>query len=368
MNETIIGKMATFPIRLFFASMLLLHIASFNTFAQQPDGSLAVPFKLAGIDGKQFELKDLLSENITVIVFWSTWEKDTARLLDDLQKLYSKYRDRGLQIIGICAEHQVYDENDKKRIADSALRKQLQFPILLDDNLQTFNSYSVVALPTTFVITKNRKVVYKLSGYPIVGRGDLVDFIKSRFEEKHQIDRITKSNINKEAMRYFSMARLKLKEGLLEPANKYALHAAGLDTSFVDPLLLLAEIAVEGKNLDNAKKHLEASSKRAPESNEVVRMKGFLLSVEGKQKEALKILTSVVQKDSLSSRSHCYLAYALGMDGDLKASLDEFSRALNLDTVDYLVPLLRSEIYRHQNMKGEVVADSLRVKQLRNLR
>lgn len=148
--------------------------------------TLAHPFTLSDIDGDKLIFKKLFSSKITVLVFWSSWEIDSINLLVKLQKYYDQYREKGLSIIGVCSEEQNITKEKKETIIKLIKNKRISYPILLDEDLKVFNLYEVIALPTTFLVTPDFKIKFKLTGAPLVGTQNLFSIIEDELRVKKE--------------------------------------------------------------------------------------------------------------------------------------------------------------------------------------
>lgn len=348
-------------------SLIVLYVPLPSVLAQVPADSLAVLFTLPSLDGRKLSLQSLYGEKLTIIVFWATWGKDSSRMLEELQELYAKYNARGLQVIGVCVDSQSITEQDKQRIADTVQRKSLAFPIALDDSLRTFRAYSVVAVPTTFAVNREGKILRKLSGYPVVGRGEFFEFVVEQFEGKRPVvAKISRVHTpSKDAIRQYNMARVNYERGQADLALKYAEKAAGLDSLYAEPFALLAAIAIDENRMQNADSLDAVAMRLEPDLVETKRVHSLLLAKNGKVTEALSLLTDLVKSDSTSSETHSYFGYALGMSGSIERALAEFARAESLSNSDFRIPLLRAEVYEHAGKKAEADAERSKAKRLK---
>ena len=354
-----------------FILYLFLFVYSFSNTGlcqNKVDSSFAASFTLKNFDGEQQSLDNLLGKNLSVILFWATWGEDSIKMMSDLQKLYVKYQKNGLNVIGICVEQQVINDTKRKDTIDTIRRKQITFPLLFDYQLQTFHLYHVIAVPTTFVVDKNRKILFKLAGYPIIGRDKLFNFIVEYFEGKPPVvvQKRVGRKANAKAVRFYNMARFEYKMGKSFSAKEHAIKAAKLDTLFVKPLLLTAEIELKEKQISNAAKYIEQALKLNPNLKAALLMKGFLLTKQDSIKKAIKLLNNIIRDDSTSGMAFCYLGYAYGMNNNLNRSLLEFQRAETLSKNDYRIPLLRAEIYKRFGKLKKAAADKLKSKKLRD--
>ncbi len=332
------------------AMILVASVAS----QEHPDMQ-AVPFTLKTLEGKEYSLQEFLTKQRIVVVFWSTWGKDSGRVLGDMEMLFQKYGGKGLAVIGICVEEQNISSVSRQKIADSIQRNQITFPVVLDEGLQTFRAYSVIAVPTVYVIGKRGTVLHKLSGYPVSARARFREYIAEQFDGKQTPSVIVREvqPAIKEAIPLYKMARAKLEQGQFDLARRYAERTMRLDSLFVGTYNLLAEIAFEEDSLATAERMIESSLSLTPGAIDALRLKGLLLARMGNVQGALDILSPLARTDSLSVMTRCCVGYALGIGGDCAGALSEFSRAEAIARDDYHIPLLRAEVYRQCGMHEE---------------
>jgi alkyl hydroperoxide reductase subunit AhpC len=338
--------------------------------AQIEKDSVARDFVLEGMKGTPQSLDELIGKKLTVLVFWSTWGKDSNKVLHDLEILYQKYRDKGFQVVGICVDQQVISEARKKVIYDSLHNVGITFPNVYDDHLNTFRSYDVIAVPTTFVLNEKKKVVYKLSGYPLIGRGELETVITEVFEGKRTIvaKKFPKHPPQKEASRFFSMAQMKYDRGNLALAREDVNKALVFDSLWAEPYALLAEICLEENNLADAERLVGRALQCDAQDVFALGINGLLGAKKGDYANAVTILELVASMDSMSSNAYAYLGYALGLSGDESKAAVAFDRAETLSSDNFRTPLLRSEVFRKAGKTKEAVADAMTAKKRRRNR
>lgn len=345
----------------------LLSVVTSIVSAQNSVDSLASPFILKDMKGNHRSLEELLGKEMTVIFFWATWGKDSSKILDAMQELYLKYQAKGLQVIGVCVEQQDITSSAQGKIADTLQKNQITFPVLLDQQLQTFHSYHIIAVPTTFVIDARRVILFKLSGYPIIGRGELKEFILARFEGKRpEPSKMSEGRKpHRNALLAYNMAWAGFCRGQIQSAKQHAVKASQLDSLFIRPRLLLAEIAFEEQNIDTAARYVDEALSIDPQSIEALSLRAFQLAKQGKIEQSMAILNSVLQQDSTAFLPQVYRGYAYGISGDLQRALSEFEKAELLSSSEYRIPLLRGEVYKHNGMLQEGLKELGKAKRLR---
>lgn len=116
------------------------------------DINYAPDFELETLNGESIKLSDLKGKKV-IINFWATWCPYCVEEMPDLQKLYDKYKDEGLILLGI-------DVGESKSKVDKFIKdKNLNFTILLDEKSEVAAKYGINSLPATIAVDENGVVV-----------------------------------------------------------------------------------------------------------------------------------------------------------------------------------------------------------------
>lgn len=122
-------------------------------------GSKAPNFSAPTPEGDMLSLKDAMGK-ITIIDFWASWCKPCRIENPNVVRLYNKYHDRGLNIIGVSLDKPNQKDKWLKAIEDDKLTWQhvsnLQFwrgPIV--------QQYNVSSIPATFILDENGVIIAK---------------------------------------------------------------------------------------------------------------------------------------------------------------------------------------------------------------
>ncbi len=120
-------------------------------------GSKAPNFSAPNPEGKTIALNDVKGK-VTIIDFWAAWCKPCRAENPNVVKVYNKYHEKGLEIIGVSLDKN--KEDWEKAIADDGL------PWHHVSNLKHWNEpvarmYNVNAIPATFILNEEGVIVAK---------------------------------------------------------------------------------------------------------------------------------------------------------------------------------------------------------------
>ncbi|SIO65291.1 Glutathione peroxidase, house-cleaning role in reducing lipid peroxides [Singulisphaera sp. GP187] len=92
-----------------------------------------------------------------LVTFWATWADPVKKDLPELVKLYQKYHDQGLDIVGVCLDEKSEDLEEFLK-ANPLPWPQIYEPGGLEKN-PLASSYGIIALPTMILVDSSGKVV-----------------------------------------------------------------------------------------------------------------------------------------------------------------------------------------------------------------
>jgi cytochrome c biogenesis protein CcmG/thiol:disulfide interchange protein DsbE len=124
-------------------------------FVRNPD--TAPDFKLDDLDGKPVTLSAAHGK-VILLNFWATWCGPCRAEIPDLIELQTKYKDR-LQIIGISV-----DDDDADAVKKVVTETGINYPVAMASPEVRMQYGGIVALPTSFVLDTEGRVVQKHEG------------------------------------------------------------------------------------------------------------------------------------------------------------------------------------------------------------
>lgn len=87
---------------------------------------------------------------VTLVDFWSSSCTNCQREIPELERIYEKYKDYGLVVIGVHSPQQAY-ERDPSVVSDAVSRLGITYPVALDPELTDFQTYGASAWPTHYI-------------------------------------------------------------------------------------------------------------------------------------------------------------------------------------------------------------------------
>jgi thiol-disulfide isomerase/thioredoxin len=138
--------------------------------------SVAPDFTLDSLDGKKVSLSEMRGKAV-LLNFWATWCGPCKIETPWLVELQNQYGPQGLQVIGVAM-----DDSGKDDIAKFAKEMGMNYPVLLGKEAVGDAYGGVPALPESFFIGRDGKIVGKIMG--LESRSEIEDSIKKALDTK----------------------------------------------------------------------------------------------------------------------------------------------------------------------------------------
>jgi peroxiredoxin len=166
------NPLALVVVALVVATMLYVgvHRAGRSGTGRLTQSTVAPDFSLPSLDGKNMRLSDLRGKAV-LLNFWATWCSPCKIEMPWFVELQKEYGPQGLQVVGVAM-----DDASKEDIAKFAKDMGVNYTILLGKESVGDQYGGIPALPETFFIGRDGKIVDKIIG--LKGKGEIEEAVQ----------------------------------------------------------------------------------------------------------------------------------------------------------------------------------------------
>ena len=142
-------------------------------------GSEAPDFELSDLQGKPMRLSELRGKAV-LLNFWATWCGPCKIEIPWFVDLQKQYGPQGLQIVGVAV-----DVDNKDDVAKFAREMGINYTVLLGNDKVAAQYGGVEALPTSYYIGRDGKVVTRVFG--LVSHSEVEANIKAALKQGQSV-------------------------------------------------------------------------------------------------------------------------------------------------------------------------------------
>lgn len=131
-------------------------------------GSTMPEYAAMNLDGSKFDLA-ARRDKVVLVNVWATWCGPCRYEIPELQALHERYSPRGLEVVGVSV-----DESGVESVREFvAEQKKMTYPVVLDAEGKITNLLDTSVLPTSVLVDRNGKIVWKKYGAIMEGDEEL---------------------------------------------------------------------------------------------------------------------------------------------------------------------------------------------------
>ncbi len=189
--------------------------------------------------------KIIKDNNMLIVVFWSTWSKRSVEELISLKKITLLHPNDRFKIIAVNVESQKMSAQLTEKVVQFTKDLDLPFPVIIDNNLEIFYQFGVIAVPSTAITDTTGVIRYGPAGFSLTTHDLIIDSIDVLLGKKVVTvsDTLKKGYIpNLKSSRYYNLALNLRNKRMYERALANVEIAVKNDSLFPVPYSLMGEI------------------------------------------------------------------------------------------------------------------------------
>ena len=127
-------------------------------------------------DGNSINIKDIENSNNPIVIsFWAIWCKPCIKELNNIAEVYEEWQDEtGVKLIAISID----DSRSMSKVSPFINASDWEYEVYLDPNGDLKRAMGVSTVPHTFLLNKNREIVWQHKGYVDGDEYDLYEEIQ----------------------------------------------------------------------------------------------------------------------------------------------------------------------------------------------
>ncbi len=176
--EQAIRTMVCATAMLFVSVSVALPSQQRQTLTAVEDRPLAKDFSLTDADGTVHRLSQYRG-HVVLVNFWATWCPPCLREMPSMQRLWEQLKDRDFVLLAV----DVGEDEETVFGFTLSLDVPIEFPLLLDRQGNIVAEWPVRGLPTTFLVDRNGRIVYRAVGGREWDAPELVEAIRVLLHE-----------------------------------------------------------------------------------------------------------------------------------------------------------------------------------------
>jgi thiol-disulfide isomerase/thioredoxin len=121
-------------------------------------GATMPEYSAMGLDGSKFDLGTHRNK-VVLLNLWATWCGPCRFEIPELQKMHTQYAPKGFEVIGVSV-----DEGGVDTVKQFIAEHEMTYPVVIDAEGKLASVFQTSVLPTSALIDRNGKIVWKHYG------------------------------------------------------------------------------------------------------------------------------------------------------------------------------------------------------------
>ena len=115
------------------------------------------------LEGNQFNFKNMDNNGYPMVIsFWATWCKPCTKELNNIAELYEDWQDEtNVKLVAVSID----DRRSQSKVAPYVNSSGWEYEIYIDPNSDLKRAMGVSTVPHTFLLDKNKQIIWQHRGY-----------------------------------------------------------------------------------------------------------------------------------------------------------------------------------------------------------
>ena len=115
------------------------------------------------IDGSSFNFKNIDNNGDPIVIsFWATWCKPCTKELNNIAEVYEDWQDEtNVKLVAVSID----DRRSQSKVAPYVNSSGWEYEIYIDPNSDLKRAMGVSTVPHTFLLDKNKQIIWQHRGY-----------------------------------------------------------------------------------------------------------------------------------------------------------------------------------------------------------
>ena len=127
-------------------------------------GATMPEYSAMWLDGSKFDLASK-RDKVVLLNLWATWCGPCRYEIPELQAIHDRYASRGFEVVGVSV-----DESGVEPVRQFVEEQKMTYPVVLDPEGKLANILQTSVLPTSIIVDRQGKIVWKK--YGLIEPGD----------------------------------------------------------------------------------------------------------------------------------------------------------------------------------------------------
>ena len=142
-------------------------------------------FYSSDLNGRKVHFfSELEKSELTLVNFWATWCIPCKAEIPHIKDLNERYGDKGLRVISVSVD----DPRTAGRVRAYVRSNKMDQEIWMDTNNSAMKGLNIPSVPHTFLVTKDRQLLYEKNGFrqgdEKVLEGIILDYLAADDKDK----------------------------------------------------------------------------------------------------------------------------------------------------------------------------------------